>query len=109
MKSYVFNFSSSGMNGDIIDYDYSTASLLWEELDALNETAEHSRIDLTETASGSLILSVELDETRTLPALLEKIHVTREIERIADEYGGFELPSRFLFGERALNEIRSAI
>lgn len=109
MKSYIFNFSSYGMNGDIIDYDYSAASLLWEELDELNETAEHSRIDLTETASGSLILSVESDETKTLSALIERYALSREIERIADEFGGFELPSRYLMGETDLNEIRAAI
>lgn len=109
MKTYAFNFSTFGMDGLPTDYDYTSASLLWDELDELNETAEHHTVNLDENAAGTLILSVESDETRTLPALLERIHVAREIERIADEYGGFELPSRFLFGERDLNEIRSAI
>ena len=109
MKTYVFNFSTYGMNGTPTDYDYTSASLLWEELDELNESSGYHTVALESNESGSLILSVESDETRSLPALLERIHVSREIERIADEYGGFELPSRFLFGERALNEIRSAI
>lgn len=109
MKTYAFNFATYGIDGLPTDYDYTTASLLWEELDELNETADHHTVTLDETASGSLVLSVESDETRTLPALLERVHVAHEIERIADEYGGFELPDRYLLGERELNEIRSAI
>ncbi len=109
MKTYAFNFATYGIDGMPTDYDYTTASLLWSELDELNESCEYHLATLEESFTGSLVLSVESDETRTLPALLERVHVAREIERIADEYGGFELPDRFLLGERDLNEIRSAI
>lgn len=109
MKNYAFNFATYGIDGLPTDYDYTTASLLWEELDKLNESCEHHLATLDETESGSLVLSVETNETKTLPVLLERIHVAREIERIADEYGGFELPSNYMLGERKLNEIRSAV
>lgn len=109
MKTYAFNFATYGIDGLPTDYDYTTASLLWEELDELNESCDHHTVTLDETASGSLVLCIESDETKSLPALLEKVHVAHEIERIADEYGGFEIPDRYLLGERELNEIRSAI
>lgn len=109
MKSYVFNLNTYDMTGMPSDYDYQTAAALWLEVDDLNETFPRFTVTLAENASGSLILSVETDDEKSLPALFERYAIAREIERIADEYGGFELPSRFLFGERELNELRSAI
>ena len=106
MKSYVFNLNTYDLTGTPIAYDYSTAADLWLEVDDLNETFPRFTVSLIENASGSLVLMAE----PTAPAIRrERRDLAAELERIADEYGGFELPSRFLFGERELNEIRAAI
>lgn len=105
MKSYILNLTTYGMDGLPSDYDYETASLLWAECDELNETLGHHTVTLTETTTGSLILTGEPDGTNTFPARLERLRLSRDLERIADEYGGFELPSRLLMAEPELNEI----
>lgn len=110
MKSYIINLATYDWNGSVIDYDYQTASMLWGECDDINAQLESYEITLTETANGSLILTAELIRSnQTISTRVERARVFREIERIADEYGGFELPARFLMGEVELNEIRSAV
>lgn len=53
-------------------------------------------------------------DVRPDPELVKRYDAAAEkidagIAVTADEYGGFELPDRYLLGERELNEIRSAI
>ena len=107
MKSYILNLTTYGMNGQPVDYDYTTAAALWNECDELNETLRYHSVALTETESGSLILSGESDGTETLSARLERLSLSRRLEQIADEYGAFELPTRYLMGEPDLNELLS--
>lgn len=109
MKSYILNLTTYGMNGQPVDYDYTTAAALWTECDELNETLTHYTVTLTETESGSLVLSGEPDGTETLAAKIERLRLSRALERIADEYGAFELPARYLMGEPELNELRAAV
>lgn len=109
MKSYILNLTTYGMSGQPADYDYTTAAALWNECDELNETLLHHTVTLTETAEGNLILSAESDGTESFPAKFERVTLSRRLERIADEYGAFELPSRHLMGEPELNELRAAI
>lgn len=105
MKSYIINLATYGMNCEVIDYDYDTAAALWNECDELNETLRHHTVTLEENASGSLILTAESDGSETFAARIERMKLAHEIERIADEYGAFELPSRYLMGEPELNEM----
>ncbi len=109
MKSYILHLTTYGMNGLPTDYDYTTAASLWNECDELNETLLHHIVTLTETAEGNLILSAESDGTESFPAKFERVTLSRRLERIADEYGAFELPSRYLMGEPELNELRAAV
>lgn len=108
MKSYILNLTTYGMNGQPTDYDYTTAADLWNELDALNAELRHHTVTLAETETGSLILSAE-PEDDSFPARLERIPLSRRLERIADEYGAFELPDRYLMGEPELNEFRAVL
>ena len=110
MKSYILNLTTYGMNGQPLDYDYTTAANLWTECDELNETLHCHTVTLNETSNGSLILSAEPTGTEStgterLAALIEQNRLSRALERIADEYGAFELPSRFLMAEPELNEL----
>ena len=110
MKSYILNLTTYGMNGLPTDYDYTTAAALWNEMDELNETLHFHIVTLNETANGSLILTGEPTGTEStgrerLAALIEQNRLSRALERIADEYGAFELPARFLMGEPELNEL----
>lgn len=107
MKSYILNLTTYGMNGLPTDYDYTTAAALWNECDELNESLSHHTVTLTETESGSLVLTGEPDGTESLSARLERIRLARALERIADEYGASELPVRYLMGEPELNELRA--
>lgn len=109
MKSYILNLSTYGLNGLPTSYDYETASALWNECDELNETLTHHTVTLTETESGSLVLAGEPDGTETIAAKIERLRLARALERIADEYGAFELPARYLMGEPDLNELRAAV
>lgn len=105
MKSYIFNFATYGLNSYETDYDYSTAAALRNECDELNDRLKYHTVTLDENANGSLILSGESNGANTFPARIERMHLAAELERIADEYCGFELPTRFLLGERELNEM----
>lgn len=110
MKSYILNLTTYGMNGQPADYDYTTAAALWTECDELNETLRFHTVTLNETATGSLILSAEPTGTEStgrerLAAYIEQNRLTRRLEYLADEYGAFELPERFLMGEPELNEL----
>lgn len=105
MKSYIFNFATYGLDCTETDYDYGTAAALRNECDELNDRLRHHTVTLEENESGSLILTGEPDETESLPARIERMKLAAELERIADEYCGFELPTRFLLGERELNEM----
>lgn len=109
MKSYILNLTGYGLDALPTSYDYETASLLWDECDRLNESLSHHTVTLTETESGSLVLTGEPDGTESLSARIERLRLSRALERIADEYGAFELPARYLMGEPELNEIVSAI
>ena len=109
MKSYILNLTTYGMNGQPVDYDYTTAADIWNECDELNETLLHHTVTLIETESGSLLLCAEPDGTESLSARIERLRLSRALERIADEYGAFELPSRYLMGEPELNELRAAV
>lgn len=109
MKSYIFNFAAYDMNGNVTDYDYTTASDLWLRCDSLSEYLHMHTVELNETGNGSLILSAETDEPDHPLTWLEEIFLEHEFEKIADEYCGFELPERYLMGEPELNEIVSAI
>lgn len=109
MKSYILNLTTYGMNGLLTGYDYTTAANIWNECDELNETLRFHTVTLTETGNGSLILSAEPTGTEStgrerLAAHIERITLSRALERIADEYADFELPSRFLMAEPELNE-----
>ena len=105
MKSYILNLTTYGMNGQPLDYDYTTAAALWNECDELNETLRFHTVTLSESANGSLILTGEPDGTESIAARLERLALSRRLESIADEYGAFELPARFLMGEPELNEL----
>jgi len=110
MKSYILNLTTYGLNGQPTDYDYTTAADLWNECDELNETLRFHTVTLTETVNGSLILSSEPTGTEStgrerLAAYIEQNHLSRRLEHIADEYGAFELPARFLMAEPELNEL----
>ena len=110
MKSYILNLATYGMNGQPVDYDYTTAANLWNDCDELNETLRFHTVTLTETVNGSLILSAEPTGTEStgrerLAAYIEQNHLSRRLEHIADEYAAFELPARFLMGEPELNEL----
>lgn len=105
MKSYILNLTTYGMNGLPTDYDYTTAAALWNECDELNETLRFHTVTLNETANGSLILTGEPDGTESIAARLERFALSRALEYLADEYGAFELPARFLMGEPELNEL----
>lgn len=105
MKSYILNLTTYGMNGLPTDYDYTIAAALWNECDELNETLRFHTVTLNETVNGSLILTGEPTGDESILARLERIALSRALERIADEYGAFELPSRFLMGEPELNEL----
>ena len=122
MKSYILNLTGYGLDALPASYDYETASLLWDECDELNESLSHHTVTLTETESGSLILAAEVRAMReTSPTgpeslsagfrrsriSIERLRLSRALERIADEYGAFELPARFLMGEPELNELLS--
>jgi len=107
MKSYILNLTTYGLNALPTAYDYETASALWAECDELNETLRFHTVTLTETAEGNLILSAESDGTESFPAKFERVTLSRRLERIADEYGAFELPARFLMGEPELNDLRA--
>ena len=107
MKSYILNLTTYGLNALTTAYDYETAAALWNECDELNESLNHHTVTLTETESGSLVLTGEPDGTESLSARLERIRLARALERIADEYGAFELPERYLMGEPELNEMLS--
>ena len=109
MKSYIFNFASYDMNGNVTDYDYTTASDLWLRCDSLSEYLHNHTVELNETGNGSLILSAETDAPDHPLTWLEEIFLAHEFEKIADEYCGFELPERYLMGEPELNELVSAI
>lgn len=110
MKSYILNLTTYGMNGQPVDYDYTTAAAIWNEMDELNEMLRFHTVTLTETVNGSLILSAEPTGTEStgrerLAAYIEQNHLSRALERLADEYAAFELPSRFLMAEPELNEL----
>lgn len=106
MKSYVFNLNTYDLAAAPVGYDYSTAAALWLEVDDLNETFPRFTVTLAENASGSLVLAAG----PTAPAIRrERRALAAEMERIADEYGGFELPERYLLGERELNELLAAL
>ncbi len=110
MKSYILNLTTYGMNGQPLDYDYTTAAAIWAECDELNETLRFHTVTLNETANGSLILSAEPTGTpetgrEKIALYAEEIHLSRRLEHIADEYGAFELPTRFLMAEPELNEL----
>lgn len=107
MKSYILSLATYGMNGQPIDYDYETAAELWNAIDELNERLHYHTATLTETASGALVIGAESNGTNSRPARAERIHLARELERIADEYGAFELPTRMLMAEPDLNEMIS--
>lgn len=107
MKSYILNLTTYGMNGEPVDYDYDTAAGLWNEIDKLNETAQAHLVTLTETIDGALIIGVESNGRNDFPARIERYTLSRQVERIADEYGAFELPERYLMGEPELNELIS--
>ena len=110
MKSYTLNLTTYGMNCLPTDYDYTTASDLWNEINELNETLKAFTVNLNETASGSLIISADPEEDADpLRTFLESLALSRRLERIADEFGAFELPERYLMGEPELNEIRAAV
>lgn len=109
MKTYILNLTTYGMNGMPTDYDYAAAADLWNEIDELNENLRAFTVRLNETESGSLILSAEQnEEADPLRVFLESVALSRRMERIADEFGAFELPDKFLMGEPELNEIRAA-
>ena len=114
MKSYILNLTTCDVTGSPFAYDYSTAAALWNECDELNESLSHHTVTLTETESGSLVLTGEPDGTESLSAgfrrsriSIERIRLARALERIADEYGASELPARYLMGEPELNELRA--
>lgn len=115
MKSYILNLTTYGLNALPTAYDYETAAALWNECDELNESLSHHTVTLTETESGSLVLTAEVramretspDGTESLSARLERLRLARALERIADEYGASELPARFLMGEPELNDLRA--
>ena len=107
MKSYILNLTTCDVTGSPFAYDYSTATALWNECDELNESLSHHTVTLTETESGSLVLTGEPDGTESLSARLEQLRLARALERIADEYGASELPARFLMGEPELNDLRA--
>lgn len=110
MKTYILNLTTYGMNGLPTDYDYAAAADLWNEIDELNENLRAFTVRLNETESGSLILSAEPgEEADPLRIFLETIALSRRMERIADEFGAFELPDKYLMGEPELNEIRAAV
>ena len=68
MKSYILNLTTYGMNGQPLDYDYTTAAAIWNECDELNETLRFHTVTLTETVNGSLILSAEPTGTESTVA-----------------------------------------
>ena len=115
MKSYILNLTGYGLDALPASYDYETASLLWSECDELNESLNHHTVTLTETESGSLILAAEVRAMRetsptgpeSFSSRIERLRLSRALERIADEYGASELPARFLMGEPELNELLS--
>lgn len=109
MKSYILNLTTYGLDGLPTDYDYETAAALWNECDKLNEKLRFHAVSLTETDNGSLILTGEPTGADSIPARMERLALSRRLERIADEYGAFELPSRYLLGESDLNEMLSAL
>ena len=108
MKSYILNLTTYGMNGEPVSYDYETASELWARCDELNEHLHAHSVELNETENGCLILTASSDEDSPR-AWFEGLFLSRELERIADEFCGFELPERYLMGEPDLNELVSAI
>ena len=105
MKSYILNFATYDLDGEITSYDYETATELWLRCDELNEHLHLHTVELTELPNGSIILSADSDEDETPLKWLEELFLAPELERIADEFCGFELPSRRLLGERELNEL----
>lgn len=107
MKSYILNLTTYGLNALPTAYDYETASALWAECDELNESLSHHTVTLTETESGSLILTGEPTGPESFSARIERLRLSHALERIADEYGASELPARFLMGEPELNELLS--
>lgn len=109
MKSYILNLTTYGMNGEPVSYDYETASELWTRCDELNEHLHMHTVELNETENGCLILSAESDEPDHPLTWLEEIFLSHELEKIADEFCGFELPERYLMGEPELNELVSVI
>lgn len=110
MKTYIADLSTYDWNGTPIAYDYETASEIWSECDELNETLCYHEVKLTATAAGTLALTAEPIETeRTFAQRIEAHRLARELERIADEYGFFEIPYHYLMGEPELNEIISVI
>ena len=107
MKSYIISLATYDMDGQPVDYDYGTAAELWGVIDELNEQLHYHTASLTETASCALVISAESNGTNTVPARLERLALARHLERIADEYGAFELPARLLMAEPELNEMIS--
>lgn len=110
MKSYILNLTTYGMNGQPLDYDYTTAAALWNECDELNETLRFHTVTLSETVNGSLVLSAEPTGTpetgrEKIALYAEEVRLNRRLEYLADEYAAFELPSRFLMAEPELNEL----
>lgn len=104
MKSYILNLASYDLEGNAVSYDYETASELWMKCDELNEYLHFHTVELNETENGSLILSAASDEDSPR-AWFEGLFLSHELEKIADEYAAFELPSRFLMAEPELNEL----
>ena len=108
--SYIADLHTYDLRGNPSEYDYATAAAVYNEIYRLNARMRYHEASLNETTAGTLILTADRNET---PAKhqgvvwIEEQFAARELQRIADEYGFFELPRRYLIGEPELNEIIS--
>lgn len=108
MKTYVIDLHTYDTHARPAGYDYTSAVLIRAEIDELNEKLRYHAAELNETPAGTLILSAERNETPARyagVAWIESRYAAREIERIADEYGFFEVPPRFALADPELNKL----
>ena len=106
--AYIANLNTYDEHGNPAAYDYAAVTLIRYEIDRLNDRLRYFSVELNETPDATLILSYrrnETDEPRRLLPVVENQIVRREIERIADEFGFFQIPRRPVYGEPDLNEI----
>ena len=106
--AYIADLNTYDLAGEPTAYDYKTATLARYEVDKLNDRLRYHAVELNETAAGTLVLTADRNEKTARHfgiVLVERRFLDLEIERIADEYGFFQIPRRYIWGEPEVNDL----